>query len=364
MAATIPSDSIISISVASNATIYRGSGVLLDTGLYVLTVAHLFDHYSDGQDIVIKSADGLVFEADEVFVHHGWDKTSTDFNHDIAIIKLSSSLSQTGLSLWDAADYEGILFTLTGFGNEGELHTGTNVFDGDGSLFNALNNKNIVEGTQVIYDYDNGLEAQNTSLGYFDVASSAEPTSDETIALFGDSGGALLVDDQVAAISSYIFSNSAFDINNVTDSSVGEVGVATKVSAYLPWIESITEGNPVYTVPTTASEVLTEFAEPFSGEVTNYFLLEMSAAQSTTVTLRYQTRDGTAIAGEDYQYTTGWVELQPMVLQVAIGVLIYGDVALEDNESFSMVVTDPSAVWMEAGVELIASHTIINNDLL
>ena len=364
MATTVPSGSILSISVASNTTIYRGSGVLLDTGLYVLTVAHLFDHYSDGQDIEIKSANGLVFEKDEIFIHHGWDKTSTDFNHDIAIIKLSSSLSQTGLSLWDTVDYEGVLFTLTGFGNEGDLHTGTNVFDGDGSLFNALNNKNVVESTQVIYDYDNGLDAQNTSLGYFDVASSAEPTSDETIALFGDSGGALLVDNQVAAISSYIYSHSAFDINDVTDSSVGEVGVATKISAYLPWIKSITEGNPVYAVPTMASEVLTEFAEPFFGEVINYFLLEMSSPQSTTVTLKYLTRDGTATAGEDYQYTAGWVELQPQELQVSIAVLIYGDVELEDDESFSMVVTDPSGVWMEAGVELIASHMIINNDLL
>ena len=53
--------------------------------------------------------------------------------------------------------YAGVEFTLTGFGNNGALHTGTNIFDGDASLFNNIYNKQIVTTAQVLYDYDNGL---------------------------------------------------------------------------------------------------------------------------------------------------------------------------------------------------------------
>jgi len=35
-----------------------------------------------------------------VFIHHGWEKESSDFNHDIAIIKLSNQAATIGLSLW------------------------------------------------------------------------------------------------------------------------------------------------------------------------------------------------------------------------------------------------------------------------
>lgn len=356
-------DSILSISITESASIIHGSGVLFSSGLYVLTVAHLFDNYKRGQSIDIISANGTVLNDVHVFVHHGWDSTSTDFNNDVAIIELASPAAAAGLSVWRADNYDAVPFTLTGFGNEGELHTGTNIFDGDGALFNIPSNRNVVPGTQVIYDYDNGLAQQNTSTGFFNVSSTLTPTADETLAKPGDSGGALLVDNQIAAISSYIYRDQRYDVNTVVDSSAGEVGVATQVSAYIPWIEYITQGNPTYAPPATASEVMMALPEPFSGSVVNYFLLKMSALSLDTVRLQYETRDGTATAGSDYNYTQGWVELMPSQTHIAIGVTVYGDTTPEIDESFSLVITDPTGTWLDANVELVASHTIINNDL-
>ncbi len=358
----VPLDSVLSISITHYDSITRGSGVLFSSGLYVLTVAHLFDDYISGESIDIISANGTVLNDSEVFIHHSWDSADTDYNNDIAIIKLSSASSSLGLPLRSTETYEGLTFTLTGFGNAGSLHTGTNIFDGDASLFNIFN-KDIVSGTQVVYDYDNGLEHQNSSKNIFNINSSATPTSHETLAKFGDSGGGLLVNNQIAAISSYIYRDSLYDVNSTFDSSFGELGIATLVEPYIPWITYITEGNPTYSIPDIASNVITSVAEPFSSSVINYFLLSTSVVSSKTIRFSYVTRDGTATSGIDYEEAQGWVELLPYETEIAIGITIYGDTVAETNETFSLVLTDPTNEWLGMNVELIASHTIINNDI-
>jgi hypothetical protein len=356
-------DAILSIRITDNNTVISASGVLITGGDYVLTAAHLFDNYQSSQSIDIVSANGTVVNDAEVFIYHGWDKTNTNFNHDIAIIKLSSRAASAGLALFQATDIEGLSFTLTGFGNNGSIHTGTNVFDGDGSLFNISDNKNVINNTQVLYDYDNGLALQNTSYNLFNSVSTRSPTTNETIAKVGDSGGALLVNNEVAAISSYISSNPLYDVNAITDSSYGEVGAATRIATYIPWIEYITDGNQVYTSPSVVSDVNTMIPEPFSGSVINHFLLSTSSVRSETVSLRYVTRDGTATAGEDYSFTQGSVELLPSQTYIAIAVNILGDTVAEIDETFSLVLTDPTNEWLGIDVELIATHTIVNNDV-
>ena len=356
-------NSLLSIEITSSSTVTNGSGVVLSGGLYVLTAAHLFNNYESNQSIDIVSANGATLYDTQVFVYHGWDKVSTDFNHDLAIIKLSTRAINAGLPLYQDQEIDGVSFTLTGFGNNGSLHTGTNIFDGDGSLFNISDNKNIVDNTQVLYDYDNGLALQNTSANLFNSVSTVTPTTSETIAKTGDSGGALLVNNEIAAISSYISSNSLYDVNAIVDSSFGEVGAATRIATYIAWIEYITEGNPVYSSPDLASEVNISIPEPFSGSVTNYFLLTTTSVRSETVNLRYVTRDGTATSGEDYNATQGWVALLPSETHIAIAVSIYGDTIAEIDETFSLVLTDPTNEWLGAGIELIATHTIVNNDV-
>ena len=359
----VPLDSVLSISITHYDSIARGSGALFSSGLYVLTAAHLFDDYISGDSINIISANGTVLNDAEVYIHHGWDSADTDYNNDIAIIRLSSASASSGLPLSSTETYEGLTFTLTGFGNEGSLHTGTNIFDGDASLFNGPLNKDIVSGTQVIYDYDNHLEHQNSSKNIFNINSSSTPTSHETLAKAGDSGGGLLVNNQIAAISSYIFRDSRFDVNSTVDSSFGELGIATLVEPYIPWITYITEGNPTYSAPDIASDVITSVAEPFSSSVINYFLLSTSVVSSKTMRFSYVTRDGTATSGIDYEQAHGWVELLPYETNIAIGITIYGDTVVETNETFSLVLTDPTNEWLGMNVELIASHTIINNEI-
>ena len=359
----VPNDSVISIRITDAYSTTLGSGVLFSSGAYVLTVAHLFNNYVSGQSIDIASANGTILNDAEIFIHHGWDSNNSDYNHDLAIIKLSSSASNSGLPLWEEQSFAGVNFVLTGFGNNGALHSGTNIFDGDASLLNNIYNKQIVPNSQVIYDYDNGLMQRNSSKFLLNTNSTATPTTHETLAKSGDSGGALLVNNEIAAISSYILRDPLYDENDILDSSVGELAVATLISPYTAWIEYITQGNKIYTSPDIVSDVNTEIPEPFSGSVINHFLLSTSSERSESVILRYVTRDGTATVGEDYNPTQGWVELLPSQTHISIPVSIYGDTLAEIDETFSLVLTDPTNKWLGIDVELIATHTIVNNDI-
>ena len=359
----VPLDSIMSISITNGSTVTRGSGVLFASGNYILTAAHVFDSYINGQSIGILSANGTTLNAGEIYKHHSWVSSNSDINHDIAIIELTSTASDQGLSLRRDDMIIGQSFTLTGFGNEGSLHTGTNIFDADASLFNDFSSKNIVETTQVVYDYDNGLEHQNTSKNLFGVNSSSLATGNETLAKSGDSGGGLLIDNEIAAISSYAYRNPLYDVNDVLDFCFGELSIATQIYPYIPWIDYITQGNPNYLAPSIVSNVATTVAEPFSGSVINHFLLSTSSIRSETVIFNYSTRGGTATAGLDYQHTQGTVELHPYETAIAIEVVIYGDTLAEVDETFSLVLTDPTNEWLGIDVELIATHTIMNNDI-
>lgn len=362
--ATTLLDSVVSIESRDDSFIYRGSGALLSGGRYVLTAAHLFDRGQDASDFELRSGIGALPSIAAIHVYPGWDSSDSGRNHDIALIELSEPVSGlSGFELWSGNSPVGSEFTFAGYGGDSGFHTGTNILDGDGALFNLIYPLNVLDGVQVLYDYDNGTDAQD-ALGNLFGAGTASVTSDESIAESGDSGGPLLIDDEIVAVSSYTFRNSAYDINGTSDSSAGEIAGATLITPYLPWIEEVTQGNTQYSPPTSKEEVITEVSEPFSGSVTNYFLLEMPTAKIVTVSLQYTTRDGTATSGEDYEAASGVIELAPGETQYAIPVTVFGDTQLEDNETFSVVVTDPTGFWIEAGVELIATHTIINNDIV
>ena len=78
------------------------------------------------------------------------------------------------------------------------------------------------------------------------------------------------------------------------------------------------------------------------------------------VTLDYRTIDGTALAGEDYTYSTGTVTLSPMATSVTFTVRIIDDLALELPETFTVVL---SSMNLPVGVTLDpATATVTIND--
>jgi len=87
-----------------------------------------------------------------------------------------------------------------------------------------------------------------------------------------------------------------------------------------------------------------------SGTVSAGFTVTLSAESSQTVTVSYNTGDGTgddaAVADNDYVSKSGTVTFEPGVLQQTIFITVNGDTDNESNETFFVNLSSPSnAVW-------------------
>jgi len=102
---------------------------------------------------------------------------------------------------------------------------------------------------------------------------------------------------------------------------------------------------------------------PIENEVA-YFLLQIDKPRATSVSVNYQTRDGSAKAGEDYVATSGTATLQAGHTWLTLAVTLVDDNRAEGHEHFKMVITDPSdGVFASGGIELTAERIIVDNDL-
>jgi len=118
----------------------------------------------------------------------------------------------------------------------------------------------------------------------------------------------------------------------------------------------------VNTIPTTPSEVDTSPTEGDSNH-TNYFLLQIGGVLSSDASVSYTTRDGTAIAGQDYIATSGTATIKAGETSTVIGVEIIGDDVSESNETFLLAITNPEGGIFPTGVtEITATRTIIDDD--
>lgn len=353
---------VFSIQTTVGNTINSGSGTLLAGGKYVLTAAHVVEGATNTSQVRLSSTETSLPNVAAIYQYPGWDSNDSSFNHDIAIIELATPVTSIqGLEIYRSDSYVGQEFTRVGHTQgQSELHVGTNIYDADGDVFNAAYGRNIESGTQMLYDYDNGSVTQNALRFLSD--SSATPTSNETIANPGDSGGPALINNQIAGIASYVAAFTNYDVDDVANSSPGEIGADTKVANYQEWIDFITNGNIVYEAPSDKTSVLTNITEPDFGTVVNYFLLTTTQTSDETMRLWYETADGTAVAGQDYQQTSGWVEIAAGSSSATIAVNIMGDQTSEGLESFFLKVSDPTGVVMDSNITLSAVHYITDND--
>jgi cysteinyl-tRNA synthetase len=115
-------------------------------------------------------------------------------------------------------------------------------------------------------------------------------------------------------------------------------------------------------IPVISSDVITSPNEYDENHI-NYFLLSISSVLDHNVSVDYTSKDGTAVAGEDYISTSGRATILAGELSVAIAVEIIGDTLVEEDETFSIVVSNIDGSRFVGGVdELTATHTIVNDD--
>jgi hypothetical protein len=98
-----------------------------------------------------------------------------------------------------------------------------------------------------------------------------------------------------------------------------------------------------------------------SGKTSIAFTVMLSAVDSSDVTVHYDTQNGTAVAGSDYDAASGTLTILTGNTTATLTVMIAGDTTVETDETFSVVLSNPSANATIANAT--ATGTIINDDI-
>ncbi|MAR92024.1 MAG: hypothetical protein CML06_14250, partial [Pseudomonadales bacterium] len=105
-----------------------------------------------------------------------------------------------------------------------------------------------------------------------------------------------------------------------------------------------------------------QIVEGDAGQREAVFYVRLSQAPTEELTLDFTTTDGSAVAGEDYELTTGTLTFTPdgeLVQEVRVAIL--GDLELEGTETFSLTVTPTDAIASGA-VGASGTASILDDD--
>ena len=143
------------------------------------------------------------------------------------------------------------------------------------------------------------------------------------------------------------------------------------VSLSSPVNATLADGNAIGTIenddvdssPATLPKVtISDLAvvEKNPGDHSHFmFQVTLDKASSETVTVNYQTADGTAVAGEDYDAAGGTITFTPGVTSQTIHFHIHADTDIEPDETLTVSLSSPSGVTVARGT---ATGTILNDD--
>ncbi len=93
---------------------------------------------------------------------------------------------------------------------------------------------------------------------------------------------------------------------------------------------------------------------------TAVFTVSLSTPGSQTVTVDFATADGTAVAGTDYQATSGTLTFAPGVTSQTVSVTVPGTLYAEPTKEFSVVLSQATSALITAAS---ATGTLVNNNV-
>jgi len=277
-------DGVVEIQLNRIDTSVNCTGSLLPTGLHILTAAHCLT----GNNGTFNTKSGLAFfnlpterigiPVAEFFIHPLWNGNFVNAN-DVAVLQLASNAPAEAerYDLYRQTDELNQLSVLVGYGqsgngNEGAVfpngrkRSGLNIYDAPGEIFAPIFEDAFgatgTPGTLLVYDFDNGLPA-NDAFGVLFNISNLGLGLDEVSAASGDSGGPTFINGLIAGISSFGFGFPGFgDIDEqFTNESFGEFDFDIRISTYASWVDSAVAGNePSASVPEPSTVLGSLFA--------------------------------------------------------------------------------------------------------
>lgn len=371
-------------------SVWSGSGTLLAGTKWLLTAAHVVC-VDKTKSVVAASEITVCFDlptgrvevkATQVIVHSGYTG-SVDGGNDLALVELQSvPTGVEGFELYTGSDEIGQIATLVGYGRTGMGTTGEtdsggdlkrrgqNRYDATGTVFGDSN-------TILVYDFDNGL-VQNDGCGaVFGINNvDADIGINEVSAGHGDSGGAWFIDGKIATVVSFVTSyTGSHDVLPGTNSSFGDFGGDTRVSAFADWIRSIAvdENSPGDSASITITDndpiVLTvSTIDASAGEPSDNGTYRITRTGNTAASLTVNfIVGGDADRGADYVLRTGTTTLTGKTvtidagqLYVDITVAVLDDTVVEPTETASL--TLQTGIGYEVGISSSTAISITDND--
>ena len=260
----------------------------------------------------------------------------------------------------------------------GEPTNGTLTFESDGS-FNYTPNPDFSGTDSFTYQASDSIANSNTATVTIEVAN-----VDQDPPIANDDSYSVLEDNilTVNATNGVLNNDSdpdgdAITANLVRSTSNGELVFNTNGSfTYTPnpdffgndsFIYQIDDGNENVALGTAniAVETVNEQLLISDGLVTEgksdtmSFKVTLTTPRNETVEVNYATEDIDATAGLDYQATSGTLSFAPGELEKTIEVPILDDDLFEDDETFSLTLSDPVAATIRDGE---ATGTIVDNE--
>ena len=126
--------------------------------------------------------------------------------------------------------------------------------------------------------------------------------------------------------------------------------------------EGTTPGDDATVTPSCPSLSISDVSqdEGDSGTSTFGFVVTLSPAATTAVTVNYTTADGTAVAGSDYTATSGTLTFTPGQISKPLNVSVQGDTLYEADETFFVNLSGASVPIVDGQ----GQGTILNDDPL
>lgn len=372
-----------------------GTGSLLYDGRVILTAAHvLLDDNNltpNRATVYFETSDGKRnLTSSNLIIHPDYDAQTGSFDLALVILPQQAPLQADRYTLYRQHDESMHIATLVGYGRQGNGLTGYN--DSDDQIRTQAENRLELTGSQMtellgrpllwepdeesllIADFDSGSPLHDT---FAELGGDKDPGQGiyEGLIVQGDSGGPAFINQQIAGIASYItrFEQPETDIDLELNSSYGEIGFWQRVSYFEQWIDQslraeydTTDSISPDTGLPDKSRIPTTVDEKDSGSQQIYFCLQFHGQRednSSILSVDYQTRDGTATAGEDYIATSGTLKLYPGETFAWIPVEVIGDTQREGDETFYLSVSNPvGGSFANGQTELLAIRTITGDD--
>lgn len=373
-------DGVVRVSTGG----YYASGVLLLGGRAVLTAAHLIKAGSTSISVEFETIQG------KQTLQASWSQVHPQYSdlggHDLALLWLDASAPAAAqrYELYRSGNEVGQNFTMVGYGASGTGSEGysagsgstrmkaENRFDAMADVLKSLMGTTMgwtpPVGTQLMADFDNGTVAHDALGQLMGVDDLGQGVSEGLIAP-GDSGGPAFIGSKLAGLASYVASlslpNAHPDVDNVNNNSTfGEVAAWQRVSAYQQWIDQGVRSR-LLDAPSQPEQVQKTVVEGHVGTVLAYFLLSLNGLRTDPdkwLSVDFATRNGTALAGQDYLPVSGTVVIYPDEDHAVIPVEVIGDRVPEPLEYFYLDVFNPVGAAFENGAVQLTAVRLISDD--